>query len=61
LFGGDVDLDLLTLFPQKDSVSMGGKEIRASFFKVNNARKRAWEEATAQGGRRGPFIVLSKI
>jgi hypothetical protein len=35
LIGGNVDLDLLSLFPQKDSTSMGGIESRASFFKVN--------------------------
>jgi hypothetical protein len=44
-----VDLDLLTLFPQKDSTRMGGKESTKSFFKVNNGGDRVWEEATAQG------------
>jgi hypothetical protein len=42
LLGGDVDLDLLSLFPQKDSTSMGGIESRESFFKVNNGAVRGW-------------------
>jgi hypothetical protein len=49
MIGGDVDLDLLSLFPQINSTSMGGIESRASFFEVNNGGERAWEKATAQG------------
>jgi hypothetical protein len=61
LIGGNVDLDLVLQIPQIDSTSMGGIESRESFFKVNNGGEREWEEATAQGERRGPFIVLSKF
>jgi hypothetical protein len=61
MIGGEVDLDLLFLFPQINSTNMGGIESRASFFEVNNGRERVWEEVTAQGGRRRPFRVLSKI
>jgi hypothetical protein len=61
MIGGYVDLDLLSLFPQINSTSMGGIESMASFFKVNNGGERVQKEGTTQGGRRGPFIVLSKI
>jgi hypothetical protein len=56
-----VHLDLISQIPQIESTSMGGIESRASFFEVNNGGERVWEEAAAQGGRRGTFIVLSKI
>jgi hypothetical protein len=36
VIGGNVDLDLLSLFPQKDSRSMGGMEEGGQAFKVNN-------------------------
>jgi hypothetical protein len=49
LFGGDVDLDLLSLFPQKDSTSMGGIESRESFFEVNNGGERVWEKLQPKG------------
>jgi hypothetical protein len=55
LIGGNVDLDLLSLFPQIDSTSMGGIESRESFFKVNNGGERGWEEATSQRGNKGTF------
>jgi hypothetical protein len=35
-----VDVDLLSLFPKKDSTSIGGIESRESFFKVNNGGER---------------------
>jgi hypothetical protein len=38
--GGNVDLDLLSLFPQKDSRSMGGMEEEGQAFKLNNGGER---------------------
>src|SRR6266480_3364964 len=38
--GGNVDLDLLSLFPQKDSRSIGGMEERGQALKVNNGGER---------------------
>jgi hypothetical protein len=35
VIGGNVDLDLLSLFPQKDARIMGGKEEGEKAFKVN--------------------------
>jgi hypothetical protein len=61
LIGGNVDPDMPSLFPKKDSTSMGKIESRESFFKINNVGERGWEEVTTQRGRRGPFIVPSKI
>jgi hypothetical protein len=40
MIGGNVYLDLLSIFPQIDSTSMGGKQSRESFFKVNNGGER---------------------
>jgi hypothetical protein len=40
VIGGNVDLDLLSLFPQKDSRSMGGMEEGGHAFKVNNGGER---------------------
>jgi hypothetical protein len=40
LIGGNVDLDLLSLFPQKDSRSMGGMERKGKLFKINNGGER---------------------
>jgi hypothetical protein len=57
VIGGNVDLDLLSLFPQKDSRSMGGMEEGGQAFKVNNGGernpKRSWlkeEEGVFIGG-----------
>jgi hypothetical protein len=43
LIGGNIDLDLLSLFPQKDARIMGGMEEGGQACKVNN------------GGERNPF------
>ena len=40
LIGGNVDLDLLSLFPQRCARIMGGSERKASFSKVNNGGER---------------------
>jgi hypothetical protein len=36
VIGGNVDLDLLSLFPQKDARIMGEMERKGKLFKVNN-------------------------
>jgi hypothetical protein len=36
VIGENVDLDLLSLFPQKDARNMGGKEEGGQAFKINN-------------------------
>ena len=51
MIGEDVDLDLLSLFPQKDARIIGGMERKQAFFKVNNGGERAmpiscWEMVT---------------
>jgi hypothetical protein len=40
VIGGNVDLDLLSLFPQKDARIMGGMEEGGQAFKVNNGGER---------------------
>jgi len=40
VIGGNVDLDLLSLFPQKDSRSIGGMEEGGQALKVNNGGER---------------------
>jgi hypothetical protein len=40
VIGGNVDLDLLSLFPQKYARIMGGMEIKSKIFKVNNGGER---------------------
>jgi hypothetical protein len=54
MIDGDVDLDLLSLFPQIDSTSMGGIESRASFFKVNNGKERVGRSNSPRG-KKGTF------
>ena len=44
LIGGNVDLDLLSLFPQKYARSMGGNKREASFSKGNNGGEREGEK-----------------
>jgi hypothetical protein len=43
MIGGNVDLDLLSLFPQKDARIMGGKGRKGKLFKVNNGGERKWK------------------
>ena len=44
LIGGNVDLDLLSLFPKKYARSMGGNKREASFSKGNNGGEREGEK-----------------
>jgi hypothetical protein len=43
LIGGNVDLDLISLFPQKDARIMGGMRRKGKLFKVNNGGERKWK------------------
>jgi hypothetical protein len=43
VIGGNVDLDLLSPFPQKDARIMGGMGRKGKLFKVNNGGKRKWK------------------
>jgi hypothetical protein len=40
MIGGKVDLDLLSLFPQKDARNMGGMGRKGKLVKVNNGGER---------------------
>ena len=55
LIGGNVDLHLLSLFPQEYARFMGGMGRNGKLFKVNNGGERV-EVAVAQGRRRLPYI-----
>jgi hypothetical protein len=52
VIGGNVDLDLLSLFPQKDSRTMGGRKREVKLAKVNNGGERI-RAATPSWRRRG--------
>jgi hypothetical protein len=52
--GGNVDLDLLSLFPQKDVRIMGGMEEGLQAFKVQQWRRER-KEATSPRGKKGAF------
>jgi hypothetical protein len=58
VIGGNVDLDLLSLFPQRDARIMGGIERGASFPRSTMAgeRKRGKINPPALGEEGGPFI-----
>jgi hypothetical protein len=43
VIGGNVDLDLLSLFPQKDEIIVGGMGRKGKLFKVNNGGERKWK------------------
>jgi hypothetical protein len=43
VIGGNVDLDILSLFPQKDARIMGGMGRKGKLFKVNNGGERKWK------------------
>jgi hypothetical protein len=58
VIGGNVDLDLLSIFPQKDARIMGGMKEGGQAFKVQQWRREREKKLPAQGGRRGPFIGL---
>jgi hypothetical protein len=48
---GNEDLDLLSLFPQKDGRNMGGMEEGGQAIKINNGGERSPKTWLAQGGR----------
>jgi hypothetical protein len=57
--GGNTDLDLLSVFPQRYARIMGGIERGASFPRSTMVGEREREEKnepTSLWGRRGPFI-----
>jgi hypothetical protein len=58
LIGGKIDLDLLSLFPQKDARNMAGMERDSKLIKVNNGGEREGV-ATSPRKKKGPFIVPS--
>jgi hypothetical protein len=49
LIGGNVDLDLLSLFPQDLARIMGGGGEREQSFKVNNGGERKSQKLTPLG------------
>ena len=61
MIGRNVDLDLLSLFPQMGERIMEGLRDRASFSSSTMEERERVREATAQGGRRGVFIPPKKI
>jgi hypothetical protein len=54
VIGRNVDLDLLSLYPQKDSRSMGGMEEGGQAFKVQQWRRER-KEASSPRGKKGAF------
>jgi hypothetical protein len=56
VIGGNVDLDLLSLFPQRYARIMGGMEEGGKAFKINNGGERSTKTWLAQGGRRGIYM-----
>jgi hypothetical protein len=55
VIGGNIDLDLLSLFPQKYARIMEGMEEEGQACKVNNGGERSPKPCSAQGGRRGIY------
>jgi hypothetical protein len=53
--GGNIDLDLLSLFPQKYARIMGGMEEGGQAFKINNGGEISPKTWLAQGGRRSIY------
>jgi hypothetical protein len=53
LIGGKIDLDILSLFHQKDARIVRGMERKGELFKVNNGGEKN-DEPTSLWGRRGP-------
>jgi hypothetical protein len=56
MMGGKVDLDLLSLFPQKDARIMGGMGRKGKLFKVNNGGERK-RRANLQMRKKGLYIA----
>jgi hypothetical protein len=60
MIGGNVDLDLLSLFPQKDARIMGGLGRKSKLFKVNNGGERNGR-ANLQMRKKGLYIAPHEI
>jgi hypothetical protein len=58
LIGRKIDLDLLSLFPQKDLRNMGGMERESKLLKVNNGGEREGV-ATSPRRKKGAFYRSS--
>jgi hypothetical protein len=58
--GGKIDLDLISLFPQKYARIMGGMKEKGQACKVNNGGERSPKMCAAQGGRRGIYTPPTK-
>jgi hypothetical protein len=59
MIGGNVDLDLLFLFPQKDARIMGGMGRKSKLFKVNNGGERNGR-ANLQMRKKGLYIAPAR-
>jgi hypothetical protein len=59
MIGQNVDLDLLSLFPQKDARIMGGMERKGKLFKVNNRGERNGR-ANLQMRKKGLYIAPAR-
>jgi hypothetical protein len=59
MIGGKVDLDLLSLFLQKDARNMGGIGRKGKLFKVNNGGERNGR-ANFQMRKKGLYIALAR-
>jgi hypothetical protein len=55
VIGRNVDLDPLSLFPQKDARIMRGIEEEGQAFKINNGGERSPKTWLAQEGRRSIY------
>jgi hypothetical protein len=53
--GGNIDLDLLSPFPQKYARIMGGMEEEGQALKINNGGERSPKMWLSQGGRRDNY------
>jgi hypothetical protein len=56
MIGGNEDLDLLSIFPQKDARIMGGIGRKGKLFKVNNGGERNGR-ANLQMRKKGLYIA----
>jgi hypothetical protein len=59
MIGGNIDLDLLSLFPQKDARNMGGIRRKGKLFKVNNRGERNGR-ANLQMRKKGLYITPAR-
>jgi hypothetical protein len=57
--GGKVDLDVLSLFPQKDARIMGGMGRKGKLFKINNGGERKGR-ANLQMRKKGLYIAPAR-